>query len=308
MIDFRLGRYALGLGVAVAMLAGCGGHASNGVVPVDGVPNSLANHKSFYYTGGAQDFTVPAGVTHITVVARGAHGAGSATQAYGGRVHAIIRVTPGEELVIYVGGDASGATGGFNGGGSGGVGKSIYSGFGGGGASDVRQGGDTLRDRILATGGGGGQGNEYYQSQTPYGGNGGGRIGESGGGFVTSGASGFGGAGGTQDDGGSGGARGGSGGRESGGPGSQGALGKGGNGGVGGRNHPYQDGFGGGGGGGFYGGGGGGGGSAGIGSIPGFPGGGGGGGSSYVEPSATDVHMRQGWKNPAPNGLVVLSW
>jgi hypothetical protein len=102
MIDSRVGRYALGVCAAVAMLAGCGGHASNGVVPVDGVPNSLANHKSFYYTGGAQDFTVPAGVTQLKVVARGAKGAGYFA-GYGGRVRAVIPVTPGEKLADQTG-------------------------------------------------------------------------------------------------------------------------------------------------------------------------------------------------------------
>jgi hypothetical protein len=86
-------------------------------------------------------------------------------------------------------------------------------------------------------------------------------------------------------------------------------LGKGGRGGDGGKNRSYAHGDGGGGGGGgYYGGGGGGGGNAGYGSVYGFPGGGGGGGSSYVEPSATNVHMWQGWKQSAHNGLVVLSW
>jgi hypothetical protein len=64
---------------------------------------------------------------------------------------------------------------------------------------------------------------------------------------------------------------------------------------------------GGGGGGGYYGGGGGGGGSS-FETYCIAAGGGGGGGSSYVEPSATDVHMWQGWKKSAGNGLVVLSW
>jgi hypothetical protein len=127
------------------MLAGCGGAgAGNGVVPTSGAPDKLPNHKTFNYTGAAQDFTVPAGVTHISVVARGAHGGGS-PKANGGRVHVVIPVTPGEKLVIYVGGDAADATGGFNGGADGGVacsGSSCYdfSGFGGGGASDLRQG------------------------------------------------------------------------------------------------------------------------------------------------------------------------
>ena len=68
-------------------------------MPVDGVPNSLANHKSFYYTGGAQEFTVPAGVTQLKVVARGAKGAGYFA-GYGGRVRAVIPVTPGEKLAL----------------------------------------------------------------------------------------------------------------------------------------------------------------------------------------------------------------
>ncbi len=304
MIDFRLGRYALGLGVAVAMLAGCGGHASNGVVPVDGVPNSLANHKSFYYTGGAQDFTVPAGVTQLKVVARGARGAGS-PKADGGRVHAVIPVTPGEKLVVYVGGDATELTGGFNGGGSSGVGsRSIYSGFGGGGASDVRQGGDKLVDRILVAGGGGGQGGRapYYSYLGGVGGEGGGYTGGSGANGPYSGGGG-GGGGGTQHSGGSGG----SGGYSDDNPGSDGSLGAGGIGGTGcsGSTCAYGGG-GGGGGGGYYGGGGGGTGFAKA--FYGNGGGGGGGGSSYAESSATNVHMWQGWKQSAHNGLVVFSW
>src|ERR1700678_3065506 len=98
MIDLR--RYALGATVMVAVLAACGGKASNGVVP-DSVPDSFPYHKTFKYTGAAQDFKVPAGVRRIAIVALGAHGAGS-TKAYGGRVHAVIPVTPGEELTVYV--------------------------------------------------------------------------------------------------------------------------------------------------------------------------------------------------------------
>jgi hypothetical protein len=135
----RFGRCALTSCVAAAILSGCGGHASNDVLPTSNAPDHLPNHKTFNYTGAAQDFTVPAGVRNLDIVGRGAHGAGSATQAYGGRVHAIIPVTSGERLVVYVGGDASGTTGGFNGGANGGA--AIYSadGYGGGGASDVRQ-------------------------------------------------------------------------------------------------------------------------------------------------------------------------
>jgi hypothetical protein len=301
MKNSRFGGCAVGVCVAFAMLGGCGGQASTGGVP-SVAPNSLPNHKSFYYTGAAQDFTVPAGVTEISVVARGAKGAGKRI-ADGGRVHAVIPVTPGETLVLYIGGDASGATGGFNGGGGGG--GSAVSG-GGGGASDVREGGTSLGDRIIVSGGGGGAG--AYGHGT--GGKGGGKTGGTGGcGQVPSSGSvcgqfgGAGGYGGAQSAGGQGGA----GGQcftSYGTQGESGALGIGGNG-SGEVSGAYGS-PGGGGGGGYYGGGGGGSGCS-YGSSGGG-GGGGGGGSSYAERRATDVHMWQGWKQSAHNGLVVLSW
>ncbi len=160
------------------MLAGCGGQGSNGVMPT-GVPDSsLPHHKTFNYTGAAQDFTVPAGVTDISVVARGAKGGGS-NGAHGGRVHAVIPVTPGEKLVVYVGGDGSGTTGGFNGGGGGGY-TGDSGGSGGGGATDVREGGTSLSDRILAVGGGGGRGGVSYFGAGGSGGKGGGKTGGAG--------------------------------------------------------------------------------------------------------------------------------
>jgi hypothetical protein len=98
--------------VAVAVLAGCGGNTGNGVVPMNATPNSSPYHKTFNYTGGAQNFKVPAGVTRLKVIALGAHGAGP-PKAYGGRVHAVIPVTPGETLALYVGGNAYGTSGGY---------------------------------------------------------------------------------------------------------------------------------------------------------------------------------------------------
>jgi hypothetical protein len=312
-VSNSLSRYALSSCVAVAMLAGCGGHASNGVVPTSGAPDHLPNHRTFSYTGGKQPFYVPAGARQIEVDMRGAKGAGS-TEVYGGRVRALIPVTSGERLVIYVGGDAFGETAGFNGGGSGapgGYGES--NGYGGGGASDVREDGDTLLDRIVVAGGGGGNGGVAYgYGCTSTGGKGGGLTGASGIGGARYSQCG-GGGGGTQTAGGSGGAEGigcfyGS----YGDAGGDGALGTGGSGGTGSssrssRYYPAGAG-GGGGGGGYYGGGGGG---AGCTSSSGYytgTGGGAGGGSSYVERKATNVHMWQGWKNRARNGLVVLSW
>ena len=82
-------------------------------------------------------------MTELKVVVRGAEGAiGSRDTgpiSHGGRVHAVIPVTPGETLVVYVGGDATGSTGGFNGGADGGAGSYSADGYGGGGASDVRR-------------------------------------------------------------------------------------------------------------------------------------------------------------------------
>lgn len=306
-------RFALSLGVAAALLAACGGSQ-----PPIGAPDattvsgdSLPYHHTFNYTGSEQSFKVPAGVRSITVVARGAAGTGKPPSyghdffGRGGRVYAVISVRPGETLHVFVGGQGTEAIGGFNGGGDGGASKdfSYDRGYGGGGGSDVREHGSLLSDRILVAGGGGGEGNGRGSGD---GGEGGGKIGGDGGDayFYYAG----GGKGGTQNAGGSGGA----GGPGSDGPGhagSPGRLGRGGKGGRGGINrHAYSGEGGGGGGGGYCGGGGGGGGEAGEASLYGRPGGGGGGGSSYVEPSAINVHMWRGWKNAISNGLVVFSW
>src|ERR1700690_1531228 len=113
---------------------------------------------SFSYTGVLQTFTVPAGVTSITIDAGGAQGGRDATGtlfAKGGRVQATLTVTPGQVLNIYVGGaggngslsTATAAAGGFNGGGTAGHYNSVlpgYSGGGGGGAPDIPIGGTAL--------------------------------------------------------------------------------------------------------------------------------------------------------------------
>jgi hypothetical protein len=158
-LDFR--HYALCSSVVAAMLAGCGGSQPPiGAAPgaTSGNGDSLPYHKSFYYTGTKQWFKVPAGVTQIDVVGRGAAGGGgdggSVYGGRGGRVHAVVPVTPGERLAVFVGGTASGYSGmngGFNGGGSGGCGPyNQCTGLGGGGASDVRQGGFTRRSGFLS--------------------------------------------------------------------------------------------------------------------------------------------------------------
>jgi hypothetical protein len=318
MTDFRLRCYVLGVSVAVTMLAGCGGNASSGVVPITAGPvappsTKFPYHKTFHYTGGAQDFKVPASVILIQVDARGAKGGAGSTQAYGGRVRAMIHVHAGETLTVYVGGDASGSTGGFNGGANGGILRDGADGYGGGGASDIRKRGHKLIDPILVAAGGGGAGGGADRGGTAgHGGSGGGLIGGSGGGagYSSSSSSGDGaqgGGGGTQYAGGAGGG-GGYGATGSGKRGRHGSVQNGGRGAAGCKRRGdcgYNAG-GGGGGGGYVGGGGGG---AGGGTESyGGSGGGGGGGSSFVESSAENVHMWRGWKESVSNCLVVLSW
>lgn len=324
-----LSRCAITIGVAVVLLAGCGGSQPPiGAPPITGPRtandnvDSLPYHKTFQYTGGKQSFNVPAGVKSITVVARGAAGdggTGSTSEHYeyfgrGGRVYATIPVRSGEKLYVFVGGRGDGSYqggNGFNGGGQGGEypsckGDHCYS-YGGGGASDVREGGDSLSNRILVAGGGGGAGTARVAT---HGGGGGGLTGGDGG-DSSSRSGGSGGSGGSQNGGGAGGGGGSHGSYGSGGPGGNGEAGNGGSGGQAGYNgsgYPQYGGAGGGGGGGYYGGGGGGG-----GAPPGAdggegPGAGGGGGSSYVERKALKIRMWRGWKNATSDGLVVFSW
>ena len=314
-LDF--GRYALSTCVAAVMLSGCGGSAgsSGATPPVSVAGERFPYHKTFNYTGRKQMFTVPPRVKKLKVIAVGAQGNGD-MHGFGGRVYALIPVTPGEKLAIFVGGDGAynNSSGGFDGGALGGLYPYCYRssgncyGYGGGGASDVREGGDSLTDRILVAGGGGGAGTD----SVPGGGGGGATGGDGGSGYGYY-YGGGGGSGGTQSQGGSGGA-GQFGSYGNGGPGSPGTRGEGGSGGQasydGNCSSSCVEGAGGGGGGGYYGGGGGGGACAPSLTVP-FcgVGGGGGGGSSYIEPSAYAYRSWQGWKKiHTANGLVVMSW
>lgn len=297
------------IGLAGALLSACGGSSP---VPSTAVGNAsdgsgTKSAQTFRYTGKKESFIVPAGVTQLTVVAHGGEGAG--TVYYGstddpgfpGRVFAIIPVQPNEQLDVFVGG--SGAHGGFNGGGAGGS-EAKYKGNAGGGASDVRIGGDALTDRVIVAAGGGGAGEAIDDYGSAYGGKGGGSSGKSGGGGGQV-LNGHGGGGGTQSAGGAGGAGGTNASSNYAQPGAKGKLGAGGRGGA----ATYQfAGNGGGGGGGYYGGGGGGAGAFLYNSESQTDqGGGGGGGSSYVESSAIKSRTWTGWKVKG-DGLVVFSW
>ena len=227
----------------------------------DGSDQDVYNYP---YTGAVQTFTVPAGITSISVDAYGASGATGADQTgKGGRVQANLTVTPGDTLNIYVGGSrvyqgSVVSQGGWNGGGNG-PSSSNYGGVGfpGGGATDIRIGGTALSNRVIVAGGGGGPANG-----SGAGGDGGGLVGQSG----TNG----GGGGGSQTTGGA---------RASGHSSYLGGSGVLGQGGAGSANS-------GGGGGGYYGGGGG--------SFTQSNGLSGGGGSSYTDPtlSSSVVHTQ----------------
>lgn len=123
----------------------------------------------FGFTGSPQTYTIPAGDDVAILEIAGAAGGSANTiggGGLGGQVTAAVPVTPGAVLKVRVGGTAGGplpapdngwsTAGGYNGGGS----ALIYTRYpnlaGGGGATDVRLGGDTLADRIVVGGGGGG--------------------------------------------------------------------------------------------------------------------------------------------------------
>ena len=119
---------------------------------------------SFSYTGAAQTWTVPDGVTHAVFEIWGAQGGtliGGGAGGKGGHAKADLTVTPNTSVQINVGGagantDCAASAGGFNGGGNGAPGGSFCGGAGGGGATDVRIGGTAYAERQLVAGGGGG--------------------------------------------------------------------------------------------------------------------------------------------------------
>lgn len=304
--------YTLSVCVA-AMLAGCGGSTQPSYQPPVASQNTRAQslsslavvpyaacqgQQSFHYSGQSQNFVVPACATSVYVDAKGASGERGGS---GGEVNATIPVTPGQTLIMTVGGAGGVERGGFNGGGAGTTnknGKSI--GGGGGGASDVRQGGNALANRVVVAGGGGGTaiGHNFAHhchhcqalpaSGTVGGGAGGGPSGGSGGTPTCSINQPVGGSGGTQSSGGSGGVGSNGGSLGAGGAGAGICL-------TFFQNPDYGTTYyASGGGGGYYGGGGGG------------NGGSGGGGSGYAEPSATNVSSQSGVNRG--NGSILICW
>ena len=168
--------------VAATYTNAAGGTSTSPLSVLTSATTQLTDSKTFIQTGpndsqqttfAAKDLVVPANVSLIQFDANGASANSlGITGAWGtgGSVSAVVPVTAGETLKLYVGSQPMTVNGtiiaGWNGGGTSGYGISGY----GGGASDVRRGGTALANRILVAGGAGGKG---YNS---YGGFGGGLI------------------------------------------------------------------------------------------------------------------------------------
>lgn len=162
--------------------------------------SNIAGSQTFNYTGSMQTFTVPAGVTSMTVDVRGAQGGdANGTGGLGARMTGTLAVTPGEVLSILVGQKPT-ANGG--GGGTFVVGPAntplVIAGGGGGGAGAccgvTHNGGDGLIINDGGAGinasGSGGPGGTGGNGGAAFGGNG--QQSGAGGGFLTSGGAGTG--------------------------------------------------------------------------------------------------------------------
>ena len=152
---------------------------------------TIEQDSVFQYTGSAQTYNVPTGAESLKLEVWGAQG-GNNSNGDGGKggysVGMLNNLDGISSINVYVGQQPSSTTGGWNGGGG-------YSSYGtsGGGGTDIRLNANTIYDRIIVAGGGGGRG---YSSTS--GGYGGGQNGGAGG----SGSATSGGAGGTQTSGG----------------------------------------------------------------------------------------------------------
>lgn len=149
--------WASGIGVSGATFQ-TGGTTGHGSLTVD--PPSAIQGASFGYTGTTQPYTVPAGVTELSVRITGG---GSASQ--GDVVYGRLPVNPAQTLQLRIGSAAAavssfngsfiGGQGGWNGGGNSSQTTTIGA-LGGGGASDIRVSPYTIDDRVVVAGGGGG--------------------------------------------------------------------------------------------------------------------------------------------------------
>ena len=159
----------VGLAAALAQ-----GEFGSGLLPQAAEGSDVTN---FGYTGAMQPFVADAsadwsgdaqtGAEHdvgywkLQVYgAQGGSGNSNATKGgYGGYAEGVVRLEDGMGLSVYVGSQGNAPAAGWNGGGQGYYGTKVkYNqyGCGGGGATDVRIGGETLYNRLIVAGGGGG--------------------------------------------------------------------------------------------------------------------------------------------------------
>lgn len=115
----------------------------------------------FNFTGANQTWLVPGDVTQIFVDVFGAQGGTSVapgTGGLGGKVRAIIPVTPGETLILMVGGQPTSRLAVYGNGGNGGSNSANASNqsMAGGGMSGVFRTNTTIANALLIAGGGGG--------------------------------------------------------------------------------------------------------------------------------------------------------
>lgn len=140
--------------------------------------------ETYQYTGSVVRWTMPYGVQSATIDLYGAQGGGTGGRyipGLGGRARATISPPGGTTYWLRVGGAGGPHYGGFNGGGGVTNWPERQGIFGGGGATDLRSGNDTLVSRVLVAGGGGGGGqNCSDESVISTGGGGGGTVGNSG--------------------------------------------------------------------------------------------------------------------------------
>jgi len=143
----------------------CSLAAAIGVLLLALPASAAAASQTFTYTGAEQTFTVPTGVSAVTINAVGAPGSNgddnsAQLNSYGAVATATVPLPAGTTtLYVEVGGPGGVPDGGFNGGGA-----SAFVGGGGGGASDVRLASATTTPlsvddtRLVVAGGGGGTG------------------------------------------------------------------------------------------------------------------------------------------------------
>lgn len=193
-------RHGRAVAVALPLLSAAALLAPTAGVAAAATP--VSHSQSFAYTGVAQDFTVPAGVTALSLTVDGASGGDGESTAittpgggggHGGRIVETVTVHAGQHLRITpggagqaagapygagVGGSASGdaSNGGAGGFGDGNDTTTGGSGGGGGAASEVDLLGNPLTgvaDQVLAVAGGGGGGGGTGAIVLYYGGPGG---------------------------------------------------------------------------------------------------------------------------------------